>query len=150
MKKLVFLGLAVLALVLLVLFLLQGGIEVLLGGGGVYKTVNLTNGTSYIGKVKDQNANFVTLTDVFYLRVKATDDPKVATLPASRRDLELVKLGGEVYGPEDAMTINRRQIISLQGLKADSPVVKAIRQYYGGKGPSSPAGKSGKVEVKAQ
>ena len=157
MKKFLIPGAVVLAaiLVLLGIWKFGGGmLEGLLGGGtGSYKAVALTNGMSYFGKIKNQNDNFITLTDVFYLRVKASNDPKVATLPASQRNLELVKLGSEIYGPEDAITLNRRQIVSIEGLKADSKVLKAIGDYYKLNDTSkkvTPEVKKGKVNVGAE
>jgi len=39
-------------------------------------------------------------------------------------------LGSEIYGPEDAMTVNRKQIVSIESLKEDSQVVRSIRGYY--------------------
>lgn len=156
MKKLLIPGVVVLAIVLVILGVWKFGgglLDGLLGGGtGSYKAVALTNGTSYFGKVKNQNSNFITLTDVFYLRVKASNDPKVATLPASQRDLELVKLGNEIYGPEDVITLNRRAILSIEGLKADSKVLKAISDYYKTRDTSkkvTPEVKKGKVNVGA-
>jgi len=40
--------------------------------------------------------------------------------------LELVKLGNELHGPEDQMSVNRDQILFIEKLKADSQVVKTI------------------------
>lgn len=154
MKKLLIPAAVVAAFVLVLVGAWKFGmIESLLGGGtGSYKAVALTNGMSYFGKVKNQNDNFITLTDVFYLRVKASNDPKVATLPASQRDLELIKLGNEIYGPQDEITLNRRAILSIEGLKADSKVLRAIGDYYKTRGTSkevTPDPKKGKVNVGA-
>lgn len=117
-----------------------------------YKAVFLTNGTSFFGRIKKMDANFITLEDVFYLRTKTA--PVQATAAASQNQLELVKLGDEIYGPEDVMLLNRRQILSVQDLKADSKVVAAIRNYYATLGsspkPNPDSGrKNNKVEVKA-
>ena len=41
-------------------------------------------------------------------------------------EFTLIKLGGELHGPKDQMTINRNQILFIEELKADSKVVTAI------------------------
>ena|SRR3989338_531277 len=98
------------------------------GADSSYKSVLLTNKTSYFGKIKNAGADFVTLTDVFYLRLKpAGSGQSVAPTGAG---FELAKLGSEIYGPEDAMTVNRKQIVSIESLKEDSQVVRSIRGYY--------------------
>ena len=98
------------------------------GGDSSYKSVLLTNKMSYFGKIKNTGADFVTLTDVFYLRAKpAGSEQRAAPTTAG---FELIKLGIEIYGPEDSMAINRKQIVSIERLKEDSQVVRGIRGYY--------------------
>lgn len=92
-----------------------------------YKSVLLTDQTSYFGKLKNLNSDFAVLTDVFYVRAKAPNAK--GTSPATS-EFELVKLGGELHGPEDSIILNRKRIISIQDLKDDSPAVRAIRGYY--------------------
>jgi hypothetical protein len=43
--------------------------------------------------------------------------------------LSLVKLGNELHGPKDEMTINKAHIIFVEDLKADGKVVTAIDKY---------------------
>ena len=92
-----------------------------------YQIVTLANGISYFGKIKENNSEVVTLADVFILRTLPAADP---SKPESGRQLQLVKPSDELYGPEDRITFNRRQILAIQGLKSDSKVLAAIREYY--------------------
>lgn len=92
-----------------------------------YKVVLLTDQMSYFGKIRNLNDDFAVLTDVFYVRAKATGGKEN---PPAAAGFELVKLGGELHGPEDSIILNRKRIISIQDLKDDSPVVRAIREYY--------------------
>ena len=92
-----------------------------------YQIVTLANGVSYFGKIKENNSEVVTLADVFILRTLPAADP---SKPESGRQLQLVKPSDELYGPEDKITFNRRQILAIQGLKSDSKVLAAIREYY--------------------
>ena len=44
-------------------------------------------------------------------------------------NLDLVKLGQEIHGPEDVMNINVDHIVFWEKLKDSSPVVQAILRY---------------------
>lgn len=117
-----------------------------------YKAVTLANNTVYFGRIKKSDSTTVTLTDIFYLRTAPA--PADSKTPAGQGQLELAKPSNELLGPADEMILNRRYILSIQELKADSKVVAAISAYYkGGKvTPTStptPA-KTGKVEVRGQ
>src|SRR3989338_6076030 len=99
-----FLALLVIILTVLALVLTKGK-WLVRGGDSSYKSVLLTNKMSYFGKIKNTGADFVTLSDVFYLRLKPVSTGQNVTPSAA--GFELVKLGNEIYGPEDTMTINR-------------------------------------------
>lgn len=128
--------LALLAIVLLVSALvLAKGWWLGRGGDSSYKSVLLTNKMSYFGKIKNTGADFVTLRDVFYLRLKPATGSGSAN-PATASSFELVKLGSEIYGPEDSITLNRKQIVTIESLKEESQVVQSIRKYYLNRGDS--------------
>lgn len=159
-KALVLPVVAALFFAFVLLFVKVGGTDflgALLGIGPrlSYKAVFLTNGQVYFGKVQKTEAQTITLTDVFYLKTKEIDpkDPKQATAAAQ---LELVKPGAEIYGPKDTLIVNRRQILVIQDLKEDSPVVRGIARYYQtvssstGSGPTKTPSRKGKVEVKSE
>lgn len=91
-----------------------------------YQAVFLANDQVYFGKVKNPNSQYVTLSDIYYLQVTQQLQPPADT-PA--QSLQLVKLGNELHGPTDEMRINRDHILFLEDLKADSNIVKTIRDY---------------------
>ncbi len=82
-----------------------------------YQAVFLTNQQVYFGKLKEINANFFSLTDIYYLK-----DP-------SGGDTSLVKLGNELHGPKDYMYIPKGQVLFIENLKDSSQVVQAIHKY---------------------
>lgn len=97
-----------------------------------YQAVFLTSGQVYFGKVAHQNRQFVSLTDIYYLRAsQALQPPKEGEESAANQQagLALIKLGNELHGPVDEMKINRDQILFIEDLKADSKVTEAIKDY---------------------
>lgn len=97
---------------------------------GKYQAVFLTSGQVYFGKLNDLGGNYARLTDVFYIQANSTEDqqnPQNTTSDAT--DLQLIKLGNEVHGPEDEMLISRDQILFVENLKADGKVSDSIQQY---------------------
>jgi hypothetical protein len=96
-----------------------------------YQAVFLTNGQTYFGKVTDANNQTLVLEDIYYLRSAAnlqTSGEQAATTTEAD-NFSLVKLGNEIHGPEDKMSINLSQVLFVEDLKSDSKVVEAIRTY---------------------
>lgn len=97
-----------------------------------YQAVFLTNGQVYFGKVTDANLQTLVLENIYYLRsagdLQTSDAKDSATAPATD-NFSLVKLGNELHGPEDKMSINLSQVLFVEDLKIDSKVVEAIRAY---------------------
>ncbi len=96
-----------------------------------YVAVFLTNGQVYFGKLKNPDADYVTLDDIYYLQVgpqqgSATSAGGASTTP--QQQISLVKLGNELHGPVDEMHISRAQVLFYEQLKSDGQVVKAILQ----------------------
>ena len=91
-----------------------------------YQAVFLTNNQVYFGKVSNLGSSFPTLTDIYYLQVTQALQPKTN---GTQPQINLVKLGGELHGPEDLMRINKDQILFVEDLKVDSQVVNAIKDY---------------------
>lgn len=98
---------------------------------GQYQAVFLSNGQVYFGKLSGEGAGFYKLSDVFYLQAsqQSTDaaDPQKA---AANSDVQLIKLGSEVHGPEDSMVIARDQVLFFENLKTDGKVAKTIADYH--------------------
>lgn len=96
-----------------------------------YSAVFLSNSQVYFGKLKDANAQFMTLTDIYYLQFNPElqqGDSGVAADTVKSSDLALIKLGDEIHNPEDQMILNKDHILFIEKLKTDSNVVKAIEE----------------------
>lgn len=107
-----------------------------------WQAVFLTNGQVYFGHLAGMQSQFATLTNIYYLQVDQQQglqptDNKTSTAPAQQPKVTLIKLGNELHGPQDSMSINRDQILFVEDMKSDSKVVSAIDQYI--KNPPSPS-----------
>ncbi len=93
-----------------------------------YQAVFFTNGQVYFGKLSQVNAGYFRLTDVFYIQQSSqTENPQETNGQSS--DIELIKLGKEVHGPEDAMIISKEQVLFFENLTGDGKVTQSIDQY---------------------
>lgn len=94
---------------------------------GTYQAVFLDNGQTYFGTIENREPKdgYIRLTNVYYLDFR--QNPQDITLPEN--ELKLVKLGGEVHGPDDHMDINTEHILFTEDLRSDSKVAQAIADY---------------------
>jgi hypothetical protein len=92
--------------------------------GDRYQAVFLTNGQVYFGKLSNVDDKYVRLTDIYYLQVQQSVQPADKN---AQPQVSLAKLGSELHGPEDAMEVNRDQVLFWENLKNDGKVVKAIQ-----------------------
>lgn len=99
--------------------------------GNKYQAVFFTNGQVYFGKLQQVNAEYMKLTDIFYLQTQASDttDSKNPQQTSSQGNPTLVKLGDELHGPEDEMIISKDQVLFYENLKNDGKVAKSIEKY---------------------
>jgi len=95
-----------------------------------YQAVFLTSGQVYFGKLNTSDGSYSKLTDVFYIQAKTNSDTQNPQDGASSTDLQLIKLGAEVHGPEDEMIISKDQVLFYENLKTDGKVATSIKQYY--------------------
>lgn len=86
-----------------------------------YQAVFLGTDQVYFGRVLELNNKYINLSDVYYLSAQQSADNK-------ETNLELVKLGCEVHGPQDQLVINRDQVAFWENIKEDSTVAKGIKQ----------------------
>lgn len=86
-----------------------------------WQAVFLTNNQVYFGKLADYDSSYVTLTDVYYLRT-ASD-----LTQSGGSSLNLIKLGGELHGPEDVMYIPKANVLFWENMKQTSQVVQTIQ-----------------------
>lgn len=100
-----------------------------------YQAVFFTNGQVYFGKLAVLSGGQFKLTNVFY--VQSQDDTKTekaeGEVATNQNNMQLIKMGNEVHGPEDAMIINRDQVLFYENLKADGKVAKTIAEYKNSK-----------------
>ena len=96
-----------------------------------YSAVFLANGQVYFGKLSKPTSQYVSLTDVFYLRIQQPlQPPSEEDEDTPKRETQLIKLGQELHGPVDEIKINRDQVLFIETMKSDSRVVQGIKQYY--------------------
>ena len=91
-----------------------------------WQAVFLTNNQVYFGHLKNYNRGYVVLKDIYYLRVT---DPLQQGSPPQQPSINLVKLGGELHGPADAMYVPKDKIMFWENLKDDSQVAQAITNF---------------------
>ena len=96
-----------------------------------YQAVFFTNGQVYFGKLKSVNSGYMKLTDIYYLQAQSqeneSENPQETSSQSS--DVQLIKLGNEVHGPEDEMIISKDQILFFENLKSSGKVTNSIKQY---------------------
>lgn len=97
-----------------------------------YQAVFLTNGEVYFGKLQSFTPDYMKLTDIFYLKSQASDaagsvNPQRSD--SASGDVQLIKLGNEVHGPQDEMVITKSQILYFENLKTTSTVAKTMQKY---------------------
>lgn len=99
--------------------------------GSKYQAVFFTNGQVYFGKLSALSGGYMKLEDIYYLQTKAStasDNPQ-QTAEDTSKDVELIKLGNEIHGPEDEMILSRDQVLFFENLKDDSRVASTIKTY---------------------
>lgn len=94
-----------------------------------FQAIFLNGGQVYFGKVRSLNNKFITIDNIYYLRVNQQVQPNQSTAKTSDQDVSLAKLGCELHGPTDVMVINRDQVLFWENLKSDGQVTKAVDAY---------------------
>lgn len=99
---------------------------------GKYQAVFFTNGQVYFGKLQQAGSDYMKLTDIYYLQTQsgsAADSSNPQATTNDQSNVQLIKLGDEIHGPEDQMVIVKDQMLFYENLKADGKVAKSIDQY---------------------
>ena len=94
-----------------------------------YQVVCLQSGECYFGKISSVTSDVVQIKNVFYVQKTSGTDTTTDT-SSSDNNLQLIKLGNEVHGPEDLMVISRSQVLYMENLKSDGKVTQTINSYY--------------------
>ena len=90
-----------------------------------WQAVFLTNGQVYFGHLRTTGRYFV-LKDIYYLQVPQPLQQESAGVVSA--NINLVKLGEELHGPDDFMYIDRDKVMFWENLKDTSKVVEAINR----------------------
>lgn len=93
------------------------------------QAVFLNGGQVYFGNITELNSKYLSMNNIYYLRVNQQVQPNQSTTNTGSDDISLVKLGCELHGPQDNMQINREQVIFWENLKDDGQVAKAVKAY---------------------
>ncbi len=101
--------------------------------GSKYQAVFFTNGQVYFGKLSQQGSGYLKLKDVYYLQNKSKDSDDDSSPQSAKKqdasDVELIKLGNEIHGPEDEMLISKEQVLFFENLKPAGTVSQTIKNY---------------------
>ena len=103
---------------------------------GKWQAVFLVNGQIYFGHLSPFGVKYFVLKDAYYIqssRVPAPAPQAEGAAPAETQQEpqfetrnELVKVTGDVHGPENAMFIPREQILFWQNLRSDSSIAQTV------------------------
>ena len=99
-----------------------------------YQAVFFTNGQVYFGKLQSFNNEYMKLTDIYYLQSQqSTEEAKDSKNPQQtsndQGNVQLIKLGDEIHGPEDEMILSKDQVLFYENLKTDGKVAQSIEKY---------------------
>jgi hypothetical protein len=101
-----------------------------------YQAVFFENGQIYFGKLQPLDADHMKLTDIFYLQSqqsgKDSTNPQASSSDQSANsNMQLIKLGEEIHGPEDEMIVNKDQVLYYENLKDSGKVAQSIKKFKG-------------------
>lgn len=97
-----------------------------------YQAVFFTNGQVYFGKLDVVDRESMTLTDVYYLQTQSANKTEAGNPQETsndQSDVQLIKLGDEIHGPEDKMIISKDQVLFYENLKPDGKVAESIKKF---------------------
>lgn len=114
----------------LVLWIVIAGNKLLVRTSDGYQAVFLDNGQVYFGKLKAANRDFLSLTDIYYLRAGSLQ-PSADGAPQAA-GVDLVKLGAELHAPRDEMIINREHVLFYEDITESGQVMQLIRKHKAG------------------
>lgn len=91
-----------------------------------FQAVFTTNNQAYFGKMQRLSDGAYRLTNVYYLQQSGSTAQKP---DSTGQTPQLVKMGSELHGPEDAVIFPPQQVLFWENLKPDGKVAKAIQDY---------------------
>lgn len=92
-----------------------------------YQAVILTNDKVYFGRLSEVNDTFFRLDDAFFLR-ETRENPEAEPVRA------LLPVNRELHVPENRMLIRQDEVVLVENLDKDSPLIDEIERQTGGNG----------------
>lgn len=108
---------------LLVIVVLRGQ-RLLIRTPSAYQAVFLDSGQVYFGKLHAVNRDFLSLTDIYYLRAGTVQQGG-----QTEGQIDLIKLGAELHAPKDEMIINKDHVLFYEDLNESGEVMRLIRKH---------------------
>lgn len=97
-----------------------------------YQAVFFDNGQVYFGKLHTFNDDYMKLDEIYYLQTpaaKTEDSQNPQKTTADQSNVQLIKLGDEIHGPQDEMIISKTKILFYENLKPDGKVAQSIQKF---------------------
>lgn len=97
-----------------------------------YQAVFFTNGQVYFGKLHAFAGGYLRLTDIYYLQTQnatSANSKNPQQTSTDQNNVQLIKLGDEIHGPQDEMIISKDQVLFYENLKSDGRVAQSIAKY---------------------
>lgn len=122
----------------LVAWLLMGRSATTAIDSSKYQAVFFTNGQVYFGKLQAFNTEYMKLTDIYYLQSQQSGTEQGSKNPqqtttSDQSNVQLIKLGDEIHGPQDEMILSKDQVLFYENLKSDGKVSQSIEKHKSSK-----------------
>jgi hypothetical protein len=111
---------AVVVIVLAVLWS-RGSFDAQQIDGSKYQAVYTLDGKMYFGKLQNSTGTYLVVKKPYTTQTTQTEDK------TAEAQTTLVKVSGQVYGPEDSIALKSDQVVFWQNLRSDSKVSQAIQ-----------------------
>lgn len=114
-------GVVAAAVVVLTVLWSRGSFDAQQIDSSKYQVVYMTNGQAYFGKLQNTRGDYLVVKGPYTTQAASTDDK------TTDAQTTLIKVSGQVYGPEDSMALRADQVAFWQNLRNDSKVSQAIQ-----------------------
>lgn len=89
-----------------------------------YQAVILSNDKVYFGRISAVSDEFYELDEAFFLR-ETRESPDAEPVRA------LLPINREIHAPENRILLRRAEVVLVENLEADSPILKEIKRQVG-------------------
>lgn len=98
-----------------------------------YQVVYLANGQAYFGKLQNTNGRFLVMKTPYTMQDVKTPSQEVVDADTAKEtepqtSTTLIKVSGQVYGPDESIALKAEQVVFWQNLRDDSKVSQALRE----------------------